>query len=806
LTIAAHADELAKANRLPEAGVVESIVTEPAEAPPVRPTLVADADLQAIEFQLEAFINGVSTGLLGAFRRRPDGSFSVAPEELRELGLIPDSKALDSDGMIDLGRLPDVTYDYDEAAQAIRFVAGDRQRIARKIGRERDAGDAAEIERGFGALVNYTLTANFDTAEYWHLPDYSGLFGYADARLFTRYGTLDSAFSARSNPDGNSDYVTRLETAWGYSDPESLRSYIAGDFISGGLAWTRPIRMGGVQLRRNFGLRPDLITLPVPELAGSAAVPSAVDIYLNGVKTYSNDVPGGPFVVDDLPVITGPGVAKVVVRDTVTGQERETEVAFYASALLLREGLADYALEAGFARRDYGIESNSYDEAPIASGSLRYGLANSVTLEGHGEAGAGLLNGGLGVAIGLGGWGVGSVAAAGSDFEGDEGGLVAASFETALFDDWRLFLRSQRTFRSYQDLAAVTADIDDADRHIFSVRPPKALDQISLGVPLRFDTSSLNMSYTHLENADGDESKILSLSYDRPFFGQSTFFATAYADLDNTDDIGIYAGITMTLGGNITGSTGVEYNRDQGNAFIDAIKPDQDEDGSFGWRVRAAGGDTVNTRASAAYVGRYARIEAGAQQYDDTVNAAAQIAGAVVAADGDVFLTRRIEDSFAIVDVGASGVEVSAANRTIGTSGYSGKVVVPSLTPYEKTRIAIDPTSLPVDADIPETSRVVLPADKTGVVVAFKAKAEGASALVQFVDGNRQPLEAGLGGELTASNADFIVGYGGEAYISGLLANNDVTIDLAGGTQCRAQFDFRKEPGEQQLIEGVPCL
>lgn len=805
LTIAAHADERAGDGRLPEASAAESLAKTTADAPPVLRPAVADAGMETFDLQLETFINGVSTSLLGSFRMNADGSLSVAPEELRELGLIADSTALGADGMIDLRRLPQVAYEYDEATQAIHFTAGDRQRIARKIGRERDDGEEGEVERGFGALVNYTLTANFDTVEYWHLPDYSGVFGYVDARLFTRYGALDSSFTARSNPDVGDDDVTRLETAWSYSDPESLRTYIAGDFISGGLAWTRPIRMGGVRLRRNFALRPDLITLPVPELAGSAAVPSAVDIYLNGVKTYSNDIPGGPFVVDDLPVITGPGIAKVVVRDTATGQETETEVAFYASTLLLREGLADYSFEAGFARRDYGLASNSYDGDPIASASLRYGLTNGVTLEGHGEGGAGLVNGGAGLAFGLGGWGVTSAAVAASAFEDDEGFLAAASLEAMIFDDWRLFIRSQRTFGSYQDLASVTADIDDDVHHVFATRPPKALDQISLGIPLHFDGSSLNISFTHFKDADDDEASVLSLSYDRPIFERATLFASAYADLDDTSDIGVYAGIAMQFGGNITGSTGFEYNRDNGQAFVDVIRPDQGEEGNYGWRVRAAAGDTVNTRASAAYVGRYARLEAGVQQYDDTVNAAMQIEGAVVAADGEVFLSRRIDDSFAIVDVGAPDVEVSAANRAIGTSGRSGKVVVPKLTAYEKTRIAIDPQNLPIDADVPETSRIVHPADKTGVVVAFNTKAEGTSALVRFVDAAGQPLAAGLAGRLAASNGEFIVGYDGEAYISGLTAANQATIDLADGMQCEARFDFQKHPGEQQVITGVPC-
>jgi outer membrane usher protein len=118
LAIAAHADETAKGDRLPGATAGESIATKAAE-------------MQPAELQPEAFINGVSTGLIGAFRLNADGSLSLAADELRGLGLIPDRRALAADGTIDLNRLPNVTYAYDEPAQAIRFTAGDRQRIAR---------------------------------------------------------------------------------------------------------------------------------------------------------------------------------------------------------------------------------------------------------------------------------------------------------------------------------------------------------------------------------------------------------------------------------------------------------------------------------------------------------------------------------------------------------------------------------------------------------------------------------------------------------------------------------------------------
>jgi len=119
-------------------------------------------------------------------------------------------------------------------------------------------------------------------------------------------------------------------------------TYRAGDTITRGLAWTRPIRMGGVQVQRSFGLRPDLVTLPLPPLSGSAAVPSTVEVYVNNLKTFSQEVGTGPYRLSNIPAVTGSGMARVVVRDSA-GREIESTLPFYASASLLAPGLTNFS-------------------------------------------------------------------------------------------------------------------------------------------------------------------------------------------------------------------------------------------------------------------------------------------------------------------------------------------------------------------------------------------------------------------------------------------------------------------------------
>src|SRR3979409_1285855 len=214
------------------------------------------------------------------------------------------------------------------------------------------------VSTAWGSVLNYTLFAS-ETAglSNRHAP-FSGASASLDARMFSPYGTL-SQTGILGTTTTRDMTVLRLETSFAYADPESLISYRAGDSISGGLNWTRPIRFGGVQAQRNFAMRSDLITAPLPSFSGSAAVPSTLDVYLNNSKTYTQEVPPGPFQVNNLPLISG-GEARLVLRDAA-GREVETTLPFYTSPQLLREGLTFFSVETGFPRLRSGTDCDQCD-------------------------------------------------------------------------------------------------------------------------------------------------------------------------------------------------------------------------------------------------------------------------------------------------------------------------------------------------------------------------------------------------------------------------------------------------------------
>ncbi|TCG05494.1 hypothetical protein BZM27_33340 [Paraburkholderia steynii] len=153
---------------------------------------------------------------------------------------------------------------------------------------------------GTGLVINYEFSAQTNS------PTQYGL--YSEERFFYPGGLLDNTGTAYWYR--NLHRYVRLDTTWSHSNPDTMVTTRVGDTISSSLTWTRPVRLGGAQVSRDFTLRPDLITYPVPTLAGSSAVPSAVDLYVNNVRQFTGSAPSGPFVINAVPAINGAGEAR----------------------------------------------------------------------------------------------------------------------------------------------------------------------------------------------------------------------------------------------------------------------------------------------------------------------------------------------------------------------------------------------------------------------------------------------------------------------------------------------------------------
>ena len=768
--------------------------------------------------QLEIFIDDRPARLIGSFTRLPDGRMASRRAELREAGVeVPGSGG--PEDQVVLESVPGLAYRYDETLQTIHLNIPTGLRATHEYEGVSAVADGVPVKSATGAVLNYNLFTSALRSTLNPNVSFQGASATLDGRLFSPLGTLSQSAILGSTTSVKMTAL-RLETAFSYSDPVSLTSYKAGDTISSGLAWTRPVRLGGLQTQRNFGLRPDLVTLPLPSVSGSAAVPSTLDVYVNNVKTFSQEVDPGPYRINNLPLLGGDGTARVVLHDA-SGHEIEQSLPFFATARLLKPGLTDYSVEAGLPRLFYGVESNIYSKKPVASGSLRRGVFDWLTVEAHAEGGAGLVNAGAGAVTRVFSRAALTVAASASRSGSGTGLQSYGAFETRL---WGISLNiaSQRTFGTYDDLASVTASVapkvfgtsvstgGNADPFAIrtSIRAARAQDRISVSLPLPFDShSSMGVSLVNQVDTGNKRSQLASVSVSRAMPFNSAAYATAFVDLAHRKQAGVFFGLSAPIGANISASTGFSVGPKGWAATADASRALGRQNGDYGWRVRESEGRGQASSQSAvlSYRSPYGRIEAGATQQRGATQGSAEFEGAVAVLGGGVYAANRINDSFAVVDAGVPNIDVLYENRLIGHTNGAGKLLVPELRSYQRNKLEIDPRGLPINAAAATTQDVIAPADRSGIIVDFKVRTNIQAAVVVLQDRAGKLLVAGTPGTLAGSGEKFVVGYDGRAYISGLAGANTVSVETATGT-CTARFAFQARANAQVTIGPVMCL
>jgi outer membrane usher protein len=775
--------------------------------------------------QLEVIINDTPTNSIANFVQFKDGRIAATAAELAELG-IKTNGSKPADDLFFLDEVPTATYKYDERTQRIFITINNSQRIPREYKLSNSQDEPLPTQTGLGAVLNYNFLGSIGDVRNLNPSVFSGTSLTLDGRMFSQYGTLSQSAYLISDQNWQ-PHAFRLDSTYRYSDRDSLISYNVGDAITGGLSWTRPIRIGGIQAQRNFALRPDLITIPLPKFSGTAAVPSTVDVYFNNVKTFSQDVGVGPFSIANAPVVTGAGDARIVVRDA-TGHQTATSLPFYSSPSLLAPGLTSFSLDAGFPRMSYGSLSDNYVATPVGAATLRGGINDWLTLEGHAEGGSGLINAGGGAVTKIGHFGVLSTAVSASRLEDSVGAQGYLGFETQL-SGININASTSRTFGGYDDLVSATArfQVNSAGgaQNIFgpfsyispinalgpnstllwtSARPARAQDRITIGTALPFDTkASISASFLHIVDAAGTTSKIVTTSWTRAISDNASIFTTAFTDFGDRRNTGIYVGLSVRLFDSVSASTGVSSGHAGTTATVDAVKPLGPSAGSYGWRVRDSEGAAASREASLAYRSQYAQIQGGVSQYQHDVRGNIEMDGAIATMGDGVFFANRIDDSFAVVRAGVPDIPVMYENRPIGVTDAKGLILIPSLRSYDKNKITIDPSNLPVDADIESTRTIVAPADRSGVLVDFGVRTDTNSALVVFTHSDGSFVPVGSSGKRDSGD-EFIVGYDGQAFLKKLAAQNAVVIETPQG-QCRAQFAYAPRANQQVVISPVLC-
>lgn len=753
----------------------ETTLATSATVTPPRASSVSRLDGRYV---LEVIVNGESTGQLAPVVRR-QGRWFVRAGDLRALGLTSDRLPNADTTEVALDSLDDIQATYDAARQTLALQVGDAWLAPYQLGSPTPA--IVDATSGTGVLVNYdgyVQRDRFTRASIW-----------SEVRGFWSGGTVRQTGLVEHSPWRRG--YRRYDTWWQHDDPARLTSWTAGDLITGSLSWTRSLRIAGLQWRRNFSLRPDLVTFPIPALHGSAVVPSSVDLYLDGVRRMGGRVPPGPFVIQEAPGLTGDLQASVVTRDAL-GREQIMTVPLYIDPRLLARGLSSFSVEAGLPRDDYGVRSFSYRRHPVASIAARYGVTDTVTVEAQAQAGRRLALGGAGALIALGRAGVVSASAAVSGGRGT-GSQWSAGYQY-LSRHVSVDAQMIRTTGRYRDIASLDG-----------VPAPRASDRVSVSVPFaRGSTASLAWFAQRAPRQPA--SRVLSASLSLPASTRGMLSVGGFRDFARRRSHGVFAMLSVLLGGGALGTASFSQQDGQTQAWAGASRT-PDYGGGWGWQVlggRAFSQRTVQGEVQ--YLGRHGQISALAQQVGNQTGASLGMTGALVVMNNSVHATRRTYDAFALVSAdGQADIPVLRESVPIGHTDSRGYFLVPDLNGFETTRIDIDPMHLPADLEVATTERRIAPQAGSGVLVHFPVRRYRA-ALVTLVDAAGQPLRPGTSVRHVQSGVVTVVGYDGEVFIDALGPRNTLE-SRDGGQRCRVSFDWTPPPeGRIARVGPLACI
>lgn len=743
-------------------------------------------DAQAINseavFQLAIVLNHYDTGLVVPVTQR-SGAFFISSADLLRAGLPPEHVPT---GEVNLSTLSQVRVEYDSAAQRLLLTVP-RDWVASRVTSFSEQTAQNKPHFGRGALLNYDLYTNRTE----HLGGQASL--WHEFRYFNEKGSLSSTGYVRENFDGNADqqqgYV-RYDTTVLMTNEEDAITWSAGDVISDALSWSSSVRMGGISYGRDFSLRPDLVTWPLPEFSGEAAVPTSVDLFINGYRSGSTQLQPGPFTLTNLPYINGAGDAVLITTDAL-GRQVSTTLPFYVTSDLLNAGLSDGAMTLGSLRRNYGIKNFDYGPA-AGSGSYRYGMTDWLTLEGHAEGAEELALGGVGTVVKLGRFGVVNSAYTRSHMRGEDGGQInwGYQYSTSTFSVATQHTRRDREFGNLALYDQPTV-YDENDKPIASLS--RNTDQYSLTFNLG-QYGNIGTAWIGVESFDRQKTELLNLSWSRNLWGRSSVYLAASRDRQQGDWT-FALSLQVPLGERESAAVSFEKTPDAGSTQRINYNHSMPSDGGFSWNMAWANQSQSDNYQQATLGWRNSNIElqGGGYGEQDMMTWWGEAMGSLVLMDGELFAANKINDAFVVISTdGHPDVPVNYENQPVGKTNNHGYLLVSGVSAYYPASYSINTLNLPADTRLKETERRVAVRRHSGYLVDFPMEQERVASVILH-DAQGQVLPVGsLVSRAARSNA--VVGYDGIAWLENLDDVNALDVTMPDGKHCQATLTVDANP------------
>jgi outer membrane usher protein len=659
------------------------------------------------------------------------------------------------------------------------------------LGPERRSGVIYPAENSF--FFNYGLNANGDDS-----------FGQRSYQFATELGARSGNwlfYNTTNEQWGNTTTTgfTRLLTNLQYDDRPNLRRLTLGDFFTPSFDLSSSVPLGGASFTKFYSMDPYFIQYPTAAFKTEVAFPSTVQVRVDGNLVAQRPVPPGPVDITNITGVTGGRNVSVTIRDPFGREQVLQQPFFFATEAGLAEGLHEYSYNAGFLRRQYGIESNNYGDLAAAA-FHRYAFTDQLTLGLRGQATKSLYNigpfgtyqaprlgiFGAGVSVGGRDGRSGPASSAAYSYAGDNVGLnLGAQYLSRNFAQLSNLEPGQQTRTNQFASASVYSRNLGTVGATYAAQtsydgPNTKLWNVSYTLGLLDDKGLLSLTYTHTLEPQSTSSWLLSFRY---FFNTTTSIAAAVGGTGNHNTQGI------TLEQSIPQGEGIGYTFSGGHAGGGS-------DGTFG---RAF----VQVNAAHATLGaEYSRAsspDAGASLSN------VFLAGSIGYAGGSVFVARPVEDSFAVVRLpDLADVPVYANSWYVGKTNAAGEVVATNIASYYDNFIVFGAKDLPLDYIFPSSEKVISPMTRSGTLVKFAIRKNRAvlGVLVTLSDGKPTPLEFR---EIVLARGDVVIqsftARRGEFYADGV-EPGEYQLRVTGDPSCAARIKV-PDPAEAMTDLGT---
>ncbi len=736
----------------------------------------SSAIAQPKQIPLPVTFNEVSKGDFAAVP--VDDDVFLSPADLERLGLTGpmwrrlatfarlisgSRKEIEGQEFISLKALaPFLTFKFDQATLALSITAAPQLLAPTSLNVE--LGPPVDIiySKDRSTFLNYSVSSR------------SGHHPTAFAESGTSFGGNLLLNSVSRTTTG--DFVRQL-SSYIIDERTRLRRWTLGDASATTDLLGGSVLIGGATVQRNFNLDPYFVRYPPLNLRGTALTPSRVEVYVNGALISQQDVPPGPFELRNLPVASGAGNARIVVRD-VFGREQIANQPYYYSTGVLEKGLSEFVYSAGFIRQNFGSESFDYG-SPALLAFHRQGFTDTLTAGGRFEASRNLVSGGP-TASWRTRWGEFSAAVAGSDDHGHAGAAGTLGYQ---------YLAHSVSFGGFaRSLSRQYANVSmrrEADRPLLDA---------NLFVTFLVSPVNFTLLWNDTNMRDQASSNRVTLLSNLTLTRRASVFVSLGSANEGRGRRGeVFTGLSYFFGGTTSASITVDRREGRTQTVTEVDKAFPVGTG-FGYRFQSAlaDGDRTGT-AQLQYQTNFGRYEIGFDPYHTNLRPTITAAGGLVYQNGSLLTARPVQDSFALVRVpGVRDVRVYSSNNLVGRTDSNGDLLVPNLLAYYGNRLSIDDRDVPLNYDVQGTEKTIAPPYRGGAFVPFPVWQIRTVTGSVSIRGSKQEIVPTFGQLTLSANGksyESPLGRGGEFYFENIGSGTyDAIIEYKGGT-CRFRVD-----------------